>query len=530
MGSTWSLLLPIGGLNCLRTFLDISHNNLVFLCGDKAYNHIEEMRHPNNREIERHPHIAIHGSFSMMVNYEAIKAFLQTNMSNVPFLQHTLNNQNNNNNNNNSTSQSSTPSGCIQTPFLDGFKVALFSKLLAYAAPSTSPSTSSLSSQLAATSLSTSPSSSPLSTTLSHLSPSADPTSVMLRESAFAFRDIQTFGPDHFSTLQRSIREECPSPSLKFVLSLLRLSQYDSEVFYKYKNNLIDRITYPHASEKICRDVQNELRHIYSTYFPTYNGVNGQSNGKDVAFELGRLAMSMKDYSQALEFFFASLHTHGTHHVTHYNIGLCFQYLHELSASLFHFEQSVALNDNYIEAKEWVARIRAKLSQQNTPNRRSSYSTPDSASVQTTPYSNHIINHGNPTTVATTPGPVPVSAPIPAGPSSLPSPLATTTAYNPSISAPTPIQIIPAHPAGPSPFPALAPHVTVPTSHLTAAAASNALPHVSARNNASHAVVNNHANVQMNGTRPLYPVTTTTSPHVAVPQQVYTSANYPAYR
>src|SRR4051794_30100881 len=38
---------------------------LMLITGDKAYNHEEELKG------HRDPHIAVHGSFSMMVNYDA---------------------------------------------------------------------------------------------------------------------------------------------------------------------------------------------------------------------------------------------------------------------------------------------------------------------------------------------------------------------------------------------------------------------------------------------------------------------------
>lgn len=46
---------------------------------------------------------------------------------------------------------------------------------------------------------------------------------------------MEVFGPETFSRLQRSIREETNSPSLKNALSVIRLSYFDSDVFYKFR-------------------------------------------------------------------------------------------------------------------------------------------------------------------------------------------------------------------------------------------------------------------------------------------------------
>lgn len=51
---------------------------------------------------------------------------------------------------------------------------------------------------------------------------------------AFA-EGVESFTPEDFSTLQRSVKEEAASPSLRHALALLRLGNHDSEVFYKFK-------------------------------------------------------------------------------------------------------------------------------------------------------------------------------------------------------------------------------------------------------------------------------------------------------
>ena len=53
---------------------------------------------------------------------------------------------------------------------------------------------------------------------------------------------LLAFDPDSFSQLQRCIRDETPSPSLKNILALIRLSRFESEVFYKFKQVLVDHI------------------------------------------------------------------------------------------------------------------------------------------------------------------------------------------------------------------------------------------------------------------------------------------------
>lgn len=64
-------LMPIGALRCLRHFLELSRHRLLVLFGDKAYR--------NEEELERGlgPHITPHGSFSTMVNADAIGKYFE---------------------------------------------------------------------------------------------------------------------------------------------------------------------------------------------------------------------------------------------------------------------------------------------------------------------------------------------------------------------------------------------------------------------------------------------------------------------
>ncbi len=64
-----TLLFPSVALRCLRYLRDLAADRLLLLSGDKGYSREEDLlkRKP--------PAIAVHGSFSMMVNYHAIGAY-----------------------------------------------------------------------------------------------------------------------------------------------------------------------------------------------------------------------------------------------------------------------------------------------------------------------------------------------------------------------------------------------------------------------------------------------------------------------
>ena len=124
--------------------------------GDKAYGHEEELTGL------RDPHVAVHGSFSFMVNFHAVKVYV-TNRGGFS----------------------------LHTPYQDGFKCSAF--LVGFGEEE-------------------------------------------LPELRYAWADcMETFGPDNFSTLQRCIKDETPNPSAKLAISVIRMSNYDSDVFFKFK-------------------------------------------------------------------------------------------------------------------------------------------------------------------------------------------------------------------------------------------------------------------------------------------------------
>ena len=61
-----SLLVPIGALRLLRKLLRVSGGRSLVISGDKGHNNPDQFRGISD------PHIAVHGSFSVMVNYHAI--------------------------------------------------------------------------------------------------------------------------------------------------------------------------------------------------------------------------------------------------------------------------------------------------------------------------------------------------------------------------------------------------------------------------------------------------------------------------
>jgi tetratricopeptide (TPR) repeat protein len=66
-----SFLMPVGALTCVRHLMELSQQRLLVLATDKSYTHVEELQGLSD------PHIAFHGSFSMMVNLHAVGRYFE---------------------------------------------------------------------------------------------------------------------------------------------------------------------------------------------------------------------------------------------------------------------------------------------------------------------------------------------------------------------------------------------------------------------------------------------------------------------
>jgi hypothetical protein len=153
---------------------------------------------------------------------------------------------------------------------------------------------------------------------LASLASDAPPAPYRRTRAAVAENLTAGFTVDDFSTLQRSVKEECPDPSLKHVLALLRLANHDSDVFHKFKQTLIEK-TPAAPVDTVVRDVRSDVDRLFAAYYPL-------QRSKDICFECGRLLMAVRDYSSAIDFFSRSNELCGEHHVTYHNMGICYFY------------------------------------------------------------------------------------------------------------------------------------------------------------------------------------------------------------
>jgi hypothetical protein len=267
-----SFLIPIGAICALQKLAHFSSNErLVVLSGDKGISDPESMRGLID------PHIAIHGSFSMMVNYHAIGAYF---ISKGGFALHSQANE------------SSLKVSCFVLPGLDlneddtdssAFDPPWYDKIFG---------------------------------------------NQFAREKSFpnllqAFEDyVESFGPNDFFVLQKCLQEESSTKiSLRSVLSLLKMSNWDSEIFFKFREIILAQA--PYAGIKLRTDFVRGIPFLWRNHFML-------DPEKDVAFEIGRILYGLCNYREALVYYQLSADQTGPHHVTFHNMVRC-----HISLSLF---------------------------------------------------------------------------------------------------------------------------------------------------------------------------------------------------
>ena len=298
-----SILLPIGAIRALRRISKFSDGRLIVISGDKGNNN------PDQFTGLMDPHIAVHGSFSLMVNYHAIGAWFT---SNGGFALH------------NPQEEASLKVSCFVLE------------------PCTEPPTSDDGDWLG----------------------EAINQRDRTRSSRYphlkrAFTDcVDTFGPNDFFVLQKSIKEDLAQPPLRTVVSLLKLGDWDPDVFFKFRDVILNHA--PSCGQKLRNDLCRGIPRVWENYY-------SMDADKDIAFEIGRFYYGIREYAHALKFYKISSDTIGEHHVTFHNQGLCHYSIGEIDTALVQFKRALSMNNDYEKARSWIEKCTKELEKTPVP-------------------------------------------------------------------------------------------------------------------------------------------------------------------
>jgi len=300
-GGGGSILLPIGAIRAIRRLGAFTNGRAVVISGDKGNNNPEQFRGLLD------PHIAVHGSFSVMVNYHAIGSYFT---SRGGFALH------------NPQEEAS-------------LKVSTF-VLTGDDTPCPTPGLDEDGSWLG-----------------DAISDRSDARASTCPHLCQAFSTaVDQFGPNDFFVLQKSLKEDSPAPPLKAVMALLKLGDWDPDVFYKFRDVILNQV--PTCGHKLRNDLCRGIPRVWANYYML-------DKDKDVAFEIGRFYYGIREYANALEYYTLSSDTIGQHHVTFHNMGLCYYSMGFPDRSLEFFAKSLEMNSEYEKAKSWKDKVAVEL-------------------------------------------------------------------------------------------------------------------------------------------------------------------------
>ena len=171
-----------------------------------------------------------------------------------------------------------------------------------------------------------------------------------------AFTDfVDQFGPNDFFVLQKSLKEDLANPPLRTVASILKLSDWDPDVFFKFRDTLLAQT--PTCGQKLRNDLCRGIPRLWSNYYIL-------DTDKDIAFEIGRFYYGIRDYELALKYYKESIEGVGEHHVTFHNQGLCYYSLGQPESALEYFKKALSMSAEYEKARSWIEKVQNDLAVQ----------------------------------------------------------------------------------------------------------------------------------------------------------------------
>ena len=296
-GREATINFPKGGIRCLAKLQKLSHG-IIMLSADKGLAQTEQMTGLVD------PHIACHGSFSMMVNYHALGLWF---LERHGYFLHS--------------------SGRHRDLHISLF--LLDSNTVGEAPQGYGGRPSSL----------------------GHWNP-------VFSRTKLAFEDfVDSFGPASFFALQgvtEKVRQIPEVLSLDAALSLLRLSYFDPDLFYKLRDVIATR-TIGIDSRCLKADMLYGLQRVWQNFFFI-------ENGADIPYELARVYYAMEEYAQAIEFYGKSRELYGEYFITDYNLALAYSSLGEVELALQSVQKSLQQNPTYASS----LRLHSDLSKRDT--------------------------------------------------------------------------------------------------------------------------------------------------------------------
>ena len=266
---------PVAGLDCCANFQALSKNRMMLITADKGFTSLESM------DLLEPPQIAVHGSMSMMVNFDAFEQFFSLQEGRwfkIPFQPNSI-----------------------------GVHIGLLG------------------------------------------SPKSG-----YSETAMTFYDTVTnYGADDYHALTVALYKNYGELTISQILSLLRMSRWDSALFEACFENLLMKVK--ETTDEVRADVRLALRNVWDNYY-----FIGEDN--DIPFKIGAILHNIGSFQESIILFNYSIQMHGMDPSTLYNMGMSYLYLGETNQALDYIGKA-ADSGQFPKAVETRETILAKLNE-----------------------------------------------------------------------------------------------------------------------------------------------------------------------
>ncbi|KAL8273023.1 hypothetical protein Esti_003076 [Eimeria stiedai] len=176
-------------------------------------------------------------------------------------------------------------------------------------------------------------------------------TEVEMGRSVTAFlENVEELAPEALITWQRVAQETVaagggPASNIRSLISLLRHSGHDSDVFLNFAKEFTGQCVHPYLNSRTEHDLIADLEEVFSNWYRL-------KKGEDVADICGHICMHLGRCDKALKFLQASadLESVPTHSSTYINIASCCKVEGNYEEGLKNCDKALQINPNYPQA------------------------------------------------------------------------------------------------------------------------------------------------------------------------------------
>jgi tetratricopeptide (TPR) repeat protein len=161
---------------------------------------------------------------------------------------------------------------------------------------------------------------------------------------------IELAGPDDFYNLKKAIETRAEALTLEQIVSYLRLSGWDSHIFWTCFPTLLETIET--TTDSLRQELFDAIHHVWDTYYHIGEKL-------DLAFHLGILLFRLRYYREALALFHHSLRLYGRDKSTLFNMAVCHHRLGERAEALTYVHETLALDPTFEAAAKMAGQLTA---------------------------------------------------------------------------------------------------------------------------------------------------------------------------